>query len=67
MKITKKEAIIFNLSIDVNSEPPPNGTNSFTLHSGSKVKILDTNGEWIEIIVANGSSGWIKESGCKVL
>jgi len=66
-KITKKEAIIFTLSIDVNSAPTTNSTNLFTLHSGSKVEILDTIGEWINIKIANGSSGWIKESGCKIL
>jgi len=65
--ITKKEAIIFTTSIVVNSEPKTNSTNLFTLHSGSKIEILDTNEEWINIKIANGSSGWIKESGCKVL
>ena len=66
-KITKKEAIIFTSSIVVNSAPTTSSTNLFSLHSGSKIEILDTIGEWINIKIANGSSGWIKESGCKVL
>ena len=66
-KITKKEAIIFTSSIVVNSAPTANSTNLFILHSGSKIEILDTIGEWINIKIANGSSGWIKESGCKIL
>lgn len=65
--ITKKEAIIFTSSVVVNSAPTTNSTNLFSLHSGSKIEILDTIGEWINIKIANGSSGWIKESGCKVL
>ena len=65
--ITKKEAIIFTSSIVVNSEPKTNSTNKFTLHSGSKIEILDTNGEWINIKIANGSNGWIKKSECKIL
>ena len=65
--ITKKEAIIFTSSIVVNSAPTINSTNLFTLHSGSKIEILDTIGEWINIKIASGSSGWIKESGCKFL
>ena len=65
--ITKKEAIIFTSSIVVNSAPTTNSTNLFSLHSGSKIEILDTIGEWINIKIANGNSGWIKESGCKVL
>ena len=65
--ITKKEAIIFTSSVVVNSAPTTNSTNLFSLHSGSKIEILDTIGEWINIKIANGSSGWIKESGCKIL
>jgi len=65
--ITKKEAIIFTSSIVVNSAPTKKSTNLFTLHSGSKIEILDNIGEWINIKIANGSSGWIKESDCKVL
>ena len=55
--ITKKEAIIFTSSIVVNSAPTTNSTNLFSLHSGSKIEILDTIGEWINIKIANGSSG----------
>ena len=65
--ITKKEAIIVTSSIVVNSAPTTNSTNLFSLHSGSKIEILDTIGEWINIKIANGSSGWIKESSCKIL
>jgi tetratricopeptide (TPR) repeat protein len=67
INITKKEAIIFTSSIVVNSAPTTNSTNLFSLHSGSKIEILDTIGEWVNIKIANGNSGWIKESGCKVL
>ena len=66
-KITKKEAIIFTSSIVVNSAPTANSTNLFILHSGSKIEILDTIGEWINIKIENGSSGWIKKSECKIL
>ena len=65
--ITKREAIIFTSSTVVNSAPTTNSTNLFTLHSGSKIEILDTIGEWLNIMIANGSSGWIKESDCKAL
>tara|TARA_B100000768_G_C11128613_1_gene310751 strand:- start:12 stop:740 length:729 start_codon:yes stop_codon:yes gene_type:complete len=67
INIAKKEAIIFTSSIVVNSAPTTNSTNLFSLHSGSKIEILDTIGEWVNIKIANGNSGWIKESGCKVL
>lgn len=64
---SRKEAIIFSSSIVVNSAPTNNSTNLFSLHSGSKVEITDSIGEWIKIKIVNGNSGWIKESDCKIL
>ena len=64
---TKKEAIIFSETITVNSAPTSSSTNLFTLHSGSKVKIIDTIGDWINIKIANGNSGWIAQNSIKEL
>jgi len=63
----KKEAIIFSSTVITNSAPTNSSTNLFSLHSGSKVEIIDTIGEWINIKIANGNNGWIKESDCKIL
>ena len=67
VNITKKEAIIFTSSIVVNSAPTINSTNLFSLHSGSKIEILDTIGEWINIRIANGNEGWINQREVKKL
>ena len=64
---TKKEAIIFSETITVNSAPTSSSTNLFTLHSGSKVEIIDTIGDWINIKIANGNSGWIAQNSIKEL
>ena len=64
---TKKEAIIFSETITVNSAPTISSTNLFTLHSGSKVEIIDTIGDWINIKIANGNSGWIAQNSIKEL
>jgi len=45
----KKEGIIFTSSITVNSAPTSNSTNLFSLHSGTKVQVIDTIGDWINI------------------
>ena len=63
----KKEAIIFSSTTIANSAPTNNSTNLFSLHSGSKVEIIDAIGDWINIKIANGNNGWIKESDCKIL
>jgi len=64
---TKKEAIIFSETITVNSAPTNSSTNLFTLHAGSKVEIIDTIGDWINIKIANGNSGWILKNSMKQL
>tara|TARA_B100000767_G_scaffold222873_1_gene211662 strand:+ start:1692 stop:2420 length:729 start_codon:yes stop_codon:yes gene_type:complete len=63
----KKEAIIFSSSIVVNSAPSNNSTDLFSLHSGSKVLIIDNIGDWINIRIANGNEGWIKQAEVKEL
>ena len=64
---TKKEAIIFSETITVNSAPTSSSTNLFTLHAGSKVEIIDTIGDWINIKIANGNRGWITQNSIKEL
>ena len=62
-----KEAIIFSETTTVNSAPTISSTNLFTLHAGSKVEIIDTIGDWINIKIANGNSGWIAQNSIKEL
>jgi len=64
---TKKEAIIFSETITVNSAPTSSSTNLFTLHAGSKVEIIDIIGDWINIKIASGNSGWIENQSIKNL
>ena len=64
---TKKEAIIFSETITVNSAPTSSSTNLFTLHAGSKVEIIDIIGDWINIKISNGNSGWILQNSIKEL
>lgn len=63
----KKEAIIFSSTIIVNSAPTTNSSDLFSLHSGSKVLIIDNIGDWINIRIANGNEGWIKQTEVKEL
>ena len=64
---TKKEAIIFSETITVNSAPTSSSTNLFTLHAGTKIEIIDIIGDWINIKIANGNSGWIAQNSIKEL
>ena len=64
---SKKYGILFSQNITVKNAPSDNGTNLFSLHSGSKIEIVDEVGEWIKIKIANGNIGWITKKHCKQL
>ncbi|HMM11767.1 MAG TPA: tetratricopeptide repeat protein [Bacteroidales bacterium] len=53
------EAIVFVPTITVKSAPSASGVDLFVLHEGSKVRLLEENGDWQKIRIANGSVGWI--------
>ncbi len=53
------EAVVFSNSVVVKSSPDANAKPLFVLHEGTKVAINRQNGNWIEIELSNGNSGWI--------
>jgi tetratricopeptide (TPR) repeat protein len=56
------DAIIVTPAVTVRSSPDDTGTELFILHEGSKVRIGDTVGEWLEIRISDGNKGWIRAS-----
>lgn len=59
------EAIIFSPTITIQSEPNENAEKLFTLHEGTKVKLLETTDNWSKIKLPNGNLGWIKSKEIK--
>jgi len=59
------EAIVFDPSVTIKSSPTENSVDLFVVHEGTKIKIVDTLGEWHEIKIANGSSGWIQSNSIR--
>ena len=56
------EAIITESTTTVKSAPSESGTDIFVLHSGTKVTILDKEGDWDRIKIADGRDGWLPSS-----
>lgn len=54
------EAIVTVGSVTAFGSPSDTSTKLFILHKGSKVVIRDENDGWMEIKIANGNVGWIK-------
>lgn len=45
------------------SRPDSNATRVFRTSPGERVRILDVRGNWLRIVTADGSSGWIERAG----
>ena len=67
LKYNTFQAIIFSSSVNVNSAPTEKSKNLFSLHSGTKVTILDRIDNWVKIKIEDGKDGWIQDSNCKIL
>ena len=67
LQYNTSQAIIFSSSVNVNSAPTEKSKNLFSLHSGTKVIILDNIEDWIKIKIADGKNGWIKATNCRIL
>lgn len=65
--INQNEGIIFTPSITVKSSPNKNSVDLFVVHEGTKIKLIDKLGEWVEIKIANGSVGWVKKNNLKMI
>lgn len=57
--LNNRSAIIYTLSTDIMSAPSAKSTKKFTLHIGTKLKINDQIGDWVNINIANGKKGWV--------
>ena len=51
----------------VNSAPSNSSTILFSLHSGTKVEIIEKIGNWLNVKIENGNTGWIEDYKCKIL
>ncbi len=58
-------AIIFSQEAPVRDEPTLRSAESFYLHEGTKVKVLETYQNWIKFELPNGLQGWMDKSEVK--
>lgn len=65
--VNRQFAIIFTPSVTVKSSPDASGTEIFLLHEGTKVKVVDTLGEWRQIELSDGNKGWLNSSTIEMI
>jgi len=60
-------AIVFAQESKVKSEPNLRSEESFRLHEGTKVQILETVDNWKKIMISDGKTGWVVSEDIKAL
>jgi tetratricopeptide (TPR) repeat protein len=66
-KNDNKFAIVLAREVKVMNEPTASGTSKFTLHEGTKIRVLDINGDWLMLKLDNGNEGWVKAEDVGVI
>lgn len=60
-----RPAIVFSSKVSVKSEPSLNASESFELHEGTKVQVLETIDVWYKIKLPDGKVGWLSKESVK--
>ncbi len=66
-RIHRSTAIITSPIVEVKPSPDANTKPLFNLREGIKVKIKDSDGNWIQIELANGNLGWVTKDNITVI
>ena len=61
-KYENKFGIIIAREVRIMNEPTANGTSKFSLHEGTKIRVVEKNGDWVLIKLDNGNEGWLRLS-----
>ena len=64
---SKNAAIIFIPTVTIKSSPDKSGTDIVVLHEGTKVYIKSQLGSWNEVVLENGTVGWIESQMIEII
>jgi tetratricopeptide (TPR) repeat protein len=62
-----KFAIITAHETRIMNEPTRSATGKFSLHEGTRVKVIENNGDWLLIRLDNGNEGWVRSADVGVI
>lgn len=65
--VSAEEAIVFAPTVTVKSTPDNSGADLFILHEGTKVKVGNSVGGWVEITMQDGNSGWLPAKAVEII
>lgn len=58
-KNQNKYAIITTAEVKISNEPIEGSKSKFVLHEGTKIRVVETSGNWVLIKLDNGNEGWV--------
>jgi tetratricopeptide (TPR) repeat protein len=64
---TNESAVVIETTVTIYAEPNVHGTEVFVLHEGTKVKVERKSGNWYEIRLADGKSGWVENKNLETI
>ena len=59
--IDRDEAIIITETVVIRTSPSETGEEAFKLHEGTKINLLRTNEDWVEVNI-NANTGWVEKA-----
>jgi tetratricopeptide (TPR) repeat protein len=60
-------AIIYSEEVEIRDAPTLGGEVNFILHEGTKVQLLEKEGDWVRIQLSDGKDGWMPFEDLKAL
>lgn len=66
-KAENKFAIITAKEVKIMNEPTATANSKFSLHEGTKIRVVENNGSWLLIKLDNGNEGWLKVSDVGII
>lgn len=61
----RNDAIVTTPVATAKSSPDSQSLDAFVIHEGLKVKLSDSVGDWVKIVLADGKVGWIRSQECE--
>lgn len=58
----RNRAVVMSSAVSVKSSPDKNSTELFVLHEGTELIVGGVDGEWLEVQIADGRTGWIESN-----
>ena len=61
----RNDAIVTTSVATAKTSPDSQSLDAFVIHEGLKVKLSDSVGDWVKIVLADGKVGWIRSDQCE--